>query len=283
MRSRSYAAHGGGAQWITNLACFQTLQPTVLPTWLVTSASVTTRRLRKVRFTHLSLHCTKAGASITLPRPKLKTPRKPLTRERIERAALDLIERAGLQSFSTRKLAEVLGCEAMSIYHHFPSKAHLMDALLDRVIGGLPPPPTKGTLLQKLGRMAHDFRDMALAYPKFFQFVVIHRMNTPTALAFLNGILGVFREGGFDDETRARLFRSLSYYLMGALLDETAGYAKGPSAAVPVPLDVQRRNYPEISAVGPYFQGQHHKKIFDAGLEILLEGIRKEAEHAAMR
>jgi AcrR family transcriptional regulator len=218
-----------------------------------------------------------------LPGSKLSAVRKPLTRERIEKAALELIERDGLQNFSTRKLAELLGCEAMSIYHHFPSKAHLMDALLDRVIGGLPPPPTKGTFLQKLSRRAHEFRDMALAYPKFFQFIVMHRMNTPTALGFLNGILAIFREGNFDDETRARLFRSLSYYLMGALLDETAGYAKGPSAVVPVPMDVQRRDYPEIAAVGPYFQPQHHKKTFDAGLEILLEGIRKEAERTAMR
>ncbi len=51
------------------------------------------------------------------------------------RPRLELIEADGLEAFSTRKLAAKLGCEAMSIYHYFPSKAHLMDALLDRLVG----------------------------------------------------------------------------------------------------------------------------------------------------
>ena len=53
-------------------------------------------------------------------------PREPLTRERIVEAALAVVEAEGLAAFSTRKLGERLGCEAMSIYHHFPSKQHLL-------------------------------------------------------------------------------------------------------------------------------------------------------------
>lgn len=64
-----------------------------------------------------------------------KVEREPLSAERIEHTALDLIEREGMAAFSTRKLAAELGCEAMSIYHYFPSKGHLLDALVDRVVG----------------------------------------------------------------------------------------------------------------------------------------------------
>ena len=64
-------------------------------------------------------------------------PRSALTRERIEIAALALIDEEGIEAFSTRKLGVRLGCEAMSIYHHFPSKAHILDALADRVLGGM--------------------------------------------------------------------------------------------------------------------------------------------------
>src|SRR5690242_9894008 len=55
----------------------------------------------------------------------------PLSRERIAAAAMALVDREGLDALSTRRLGEELGCEAMSIYHHFPNKAHLMDALID--------------------------------------------------------------------------------------------------------------------------------------------------------
>ena len=67
--------------------------------------------------------------------------RLPLTADRIELTALEVIEREGLAGFSLRKLAAALGCTAMSLYHHYPSKGHLMDALIDRVVGELMPLP----------------------------------------------------------------------------------------------------------------------------------------------
>ncbi len=57
-----------------------------------------------------------------------------LSRERIAAAAMALVDREGLPALSTRRLGDELGCEAMSIYHHFPNKAHLMDALVDLML-----------------------------------------------------------------------------------------------------------------------------------------------------
>jgi len=211
-----------------------------------------------------------------------KVERRPLTRDRIEKAALKLIEKDGLAAFSTRKLAQALSCEAMSIYHHYPSKAHLMDALLDRQICAMPPVP-EGPWLERVRRVAHDIRGMALARPEFFQFMALHRMNTPTALRWLDGCIAMFREGGFDEEATARLFRSFSYYVIGAALDETAGYANGPSAAEPVDDATIGRDYLNVAAVAPYFRPQERQKTFDTGLEMHLAGIAKEAKKAAMR
>src|SRR6185503_3006951 len=149
-----------------------------------------------------------AGKPITLSRSKASGRRRPLSRERIEIAALKLIERDGLQSFSTRKLADALGCEAMSIYHHFPSKARLMDALLDRVLAEMELPPTDMPWLERIRAMAWAIRGLALARPEFFQYMALHRMNTPGGLASLEAIIGAFRDGGFDPERTARLFRS---------------------------------------------------------------------------
>jgi len=210
-------------------------------------------------------------------RKKRPAKRAPLSRERIELAALDLIERDGLRAFSTRKLASELRCEAMSIYHHFPSKAHLMDALLDRVVGELELPPADMPWLDRLRGAAFGFRAMALRHPAFFQAIAMHRMNTRVGLGALEGIIGIFRQGGFDDQMTARLFRAFSYFLVGAALDETAGYAKGPSAVEPVSDEVVRREFPLVAAAGPYFQPRHHEATFVAGIDMLLEGIARRA------
>lgn len=56
-------------------------------------------------------------------------PREQLSRERITEAALDLVEERGLKGLTMRALGERLGVEAMAIYHYFPSKEALLEAV----------------------------------------------------------------------------------------------------------------------------------------------------------
>ena len=221
--------------------------------------------------------------SITLSRLKKKVTREPLSRGRIEIAAMELIEKDGLDALTMRRLANRLNCEAMSLYYHFPGKAHLMDALLDRVVGSVSMPPRELPFMDRLRKLALDWRDMALANPNLFQFVALHRLNTAVGLTWLNGALGLFREAGLSPEATARLFRVFGYYVTGALLDETAGYAKGPSAAEPVPDEVVRIEYPEVAAIGPFFKPEYHRITFETGLDILIEGIAAEVPELCSR
>ena len=202
-----------------------------------------------------------------------KQSKDPLSRDRIELAALELIEAEGLAAFSTRKLAARLGYEAMSIYHYFPSKGHLMDALIDHVIGELPPFPDAS--LPWLGRVRALGRDVRHAFtrrPNLFVFVGTHRMNTPRALAFLDRSIALFEER-LPHELAVRVFRSVSYYVMGASLDETAGYARGPSTVEPVSEDAMLREYPSVAAAGKFFKPSDFDETFELGWELMLTGI----------
>ncbi|HVO04592.1 MAG TPA: TetR/AcrR family transcriptional regulator [Candidatus Cybelea sp.] len=198
-----------------------------------------------------------------------------LSREAIVDAALDLIDREGLDAVSFRRLGEELGCEAMSLYHYLPSKAHLMDAVIDQVIGGLEVPPPGSDWIARVRQAAWNYRAMALGHPRLYPLIAVHRLNTRVGVRKLDQVLGLFREGGFDDATAARLFRDFGYYITGAALDETAGYAKGPSAAEPVSETEIARHCPNLAASAPYFKPQHFEETFRQGLELLLEGMAR--------
>ena len=199
-----------------------------------------------------------------------------LSRERIAAVAMALVDREGLPALSTRRLGEELGCEAMSIYHHFPNKAHLMDALVDLMLAqGRVPLLDEWDWLERLRRCAHGFRAMALKHPKFFPFFAVHRLNTPSGVAFIDGIIGILRDAGFSDRDAAAYFRELGYYLTGAALDETAGYAKGPSAAVPVSNETIAADFRHLAAAARFFQPEHFQATFETGLEMLLAGIER--------
>lgn len=200
-------------------------------------------------------------------------PRAKLSKDAIEREALALIEAEGLAGLSFRKLAARLGCEPMSLYHHHAGKARLLDALLDRVIAELPAPPPAGPWRERIGGLARDFRAMALRHPAFFQYVALHRLNTATALRWLNGALTTFREAGLSEEEATRLFRAFGYFITGAALDETSGYARGPSAAAPVPDVVVARDFPAVAAAARWFREEEREATFEAGLKILLDGV----------
>ncbi len=199
-----------------------------------------------------------------------------LSPERIAAAAMALVDREGLPALSTRRLGEELGCEAMSIYHHFPNKAHLMDALVDLMLAEahvvMEP---HWDWRERLRRAAHGFRAMALKHPAFFPFFAVHRLNTLAGVAYIDGIIGIFRAAGFSDREAAAYFRELGYYLTGAALDETAGYAKGPSSANPVANETIAAQFPNLAAAAPYFQPAHFEATFETGLEILLQGIER--------
>jgi len=212
-----------------------------------------------------------------------KKSRQQLSAEHIARAALKHIDAQGLEAFSFRKLAQILGCEAMSIYHYYPSKTHLYDAMLNICLAEIPVTRHPGGWLEGLRAVCHAFRAMALRHPGFFPYIALHRLNTRPALGFLDGVLKLFEESGRDAEWRARRFRALGYYLIGALLDETSGYSKGPSAAEPVADDIVARDFPAVLSAGPYFAREHHSKTFEHGLETLLQNLADEvaASHRA--
>src|SRR5579871_144036 len=68
------------------------------------------------------------GGRQMAPKTKPATkPRIPLSRERVLLAAVAFADEHGIGSLSMRKLGDVLGVEAMSLYNHLSSKDQLLD------------------------------------------------------------------------------------------------------------------------------------------------------------
>ncbi len=64
-----------------------------------------------------------------------QSPARPLSRERVLRAAVAFADESGIGSLSMRKLGEALGVEAMSLYNHVANKDDLLDGMVDLVFG----------------------------------------------------------------------------------------------------------------------------------------------------
>lgn len=211
-------------------------------------------------------------ARVSPARKARSAQRSALTCELIEDAALALIEEDGLEAFSTRKLGERLGCQAMSIYHHFPSKAHILDALVDRVLAAIQIPKRGKPAPARLRQLARSWRKVALAYPRLYPYLSLHRWNSETGARLLSEILACFHDAGLKPEACARQFRVLCYFVLGATLDEISGYGNGSSSMQPVSDEDLLQRFPHVANAGRYFKPEEFERTFELGLDMFLRG-----------
>ena len=214
--------------------------------------------------------------------PARRRKRAPLSAERIAEEAMALIDDAGLDGLSFRALGKRLGCEAMSLYHYYPSKAHLIDALVNQCLAETPIPGPGASYRERMREFCLRYRATVLRHPAFAQVFVTHRLNHREGLAWLEQLVGMMAGSGLPPERSAVHFRVLSYYVSGATIDEALGYAAGPSAAEPVPADEAQRDFPGIMKMGSFFGTEHHLEFFETGLDLILDWHEAEiARHNA--
>lgn len=204
---------------------------------------------------------------------KPRRKRTPLSAERIAEAAMALADEEGVEALSFRALGKRLGCEAMSLYHYYPSKQHLIDALVSRCLAETPIPEPGPSPRERMGELARRYRATILRHPGFAPMLVTHRLNHREGLAWLDQVVGIMESDRVGHAEKAVLFRVLSYYLTGAGIDEAMGYRKGAGAAEPVPMEEAAAAFPHIMGVGAHFGGENHEAIFEAGLGVLLDWI----------
>jgi len=203
-------------------------------------------------------------------RPAARRPK--LSRDRLAAAALALIDRDGLEACSTRKLGAALGVEAMAIYHHFPSKERLLDAVAERLLAEIALPPPDGDWIGWLRGAAHAYRAIAKRHPNAFVLLAMRRFATPSLFALLETYFGMLRRAGFDPATTARIFRTIGYFTNGAGLADVATQAAADDPQRRTPLDDFRdaAALPHVAAVAPHLRQEALDGIFFFGLELLL-------------
>jgi AcrR family transcriptional regulator len=195
--------------------------------------------------------------------PKASRPRRePLSQERIAKVALGLIDDVGVEEFSTRRLGAALGCEAMAIYNHFASKDALLDAVVDRLFREVVVPPKGPGWEARVRGFAVSYRDLAHRHPKAFPLLATRRFRT-RARDLVEHILGALLEEGFEPRRAAELFRVVSNYCNGAILDEISG------AFPPATSD----EHPSIARVQEFLGPTYYDAMYERGLALLLAGF----------
>lgn len=200
---------------------------------------------------------------------KARAKPRELSPEMIRVAALALIDREGLDGLSMRKLGAALGCEGMALYYYYASKDELLDAVVDELMSRVVLREDV-SWVDALRSVASAYRQIAHEHPNAFPLLATRRFATDGTYAFLEQLFALARSQGVDDQTVARFYRVVSSYCNGFALHELA--APAPKAL--------RKKYATVADVSAWLDPEHLDDIFEFGLELQLDALRKATQGA---
>ncbi|MET3808429.1 AcrR family transcriptional regulator [Nakamurella sp. UYEF19] len=162
--------------------------------------------------------------------------RVPLTRDRIVQSALGLARNEGLAGVSMRKLAQELGVEAMSLYHHVPNKRALLILMADRSLATLPPSDPNLPWTDRLVKLLDGIFHAGVENPAMISVLASQQLD-PTeleasefsALTLIESVLAILSESGLAVEQRVHVYNTLINLVYGFVLARTQGLALSPT------------------------------------------------------
>lgn len=205
----------------------------------------------------------------SLPRRVGRPSRKVLDRDRIFRAALDLVDDGGAEALTMTRLASKLGVEPASLYNHVTGRGDIVEGLRGLIVTEMALPDfTSQTWVETLRTWAHGYRDALAAHPHTIQILATTPIRSERSMAMYEEIVRGLHRAGWPMGQIADVLTTLESFLIGAALD---------IAAPPLMYDAQdcRDEYPVlVEALG----GRHEQEdradhAFKFGLDLILAAL----------
>ena len=210
-----------------------------------------------------------------------KAERLPLTRDRILRAALALVDEGGIGSLTMRNLGQALGFEAMSLYNHVANKDDVLDGILDLVLDESEPPSPAGAWDAAIRTSAVSVHDALRRHPWACTLLMSPGRVRPARLRYMDLLLGRLREAGFSAVTTYHAYHVLDGHIFGFSLWETSHtYTSGDVADMEATFEetITADAYPYLHehARQHFSAGPHHDvRAFEFGLDLIVDGLQK--------
>ena len=205
--------------------------------------------------------------------------RRPLSRERVLKGALELADAEGIQALTMRRLGHELGVEAMTLYYHVVNKEEILTEIADAVLAEFQLPTPGGDWKAELRATALSAYRALGNHRWAAGLMLALRRPSPIRLRYMDSILGTLQAAGFDADQTDHAYHVIEGHVMGFTLWE-AGMNLGSRAD----LEVLARTFlrqlpPDLPNVVDHVH--HHLKpptpgdvgSFAFGLDLILDGL----------
>ncbi len=195
----------------------------------------------------------------------MSAPRKVKSRKHVAQAALSIIDEAGLQALTMRRLGRHLGVEAMSLYRHVSGRDDVLAAVHGLLLEQVRPPIVSGDWIADALALARAFREVLMQHPEAVPIVATRPATEPAAVDLLEVALELVPEHQVSPSA-ADIVQTLFAFVVGHCSFHAA-LANSDGAAVA--LDPKR--HVRLADVTPSPAAIE----FERGLTLVAAGLRQ--------
>ena len=204
------------------------------------------------------------------------------SREQVLAAALGLLDEAGLEQLTMRRLAAALGVQPGATYWHFRSKQDLLEAMADTLLAGLTAGlDTESPWTERITELARRLRRALLSRRDGARLFSAAFFPPSNALAYGEAVIAALGESGLSSRDAAWAADTLTYYVVGHTIEEQLAVAlpgSGHDATARLTGAVDPQRHPHMYAALAHIPAPHHQEHFDYGLHLIVNGIRADTE-----
>ena len=218
------------------------------------------------------------------PRKPATASRPPLTRERVLRAAVDQADAHGIDSLSMRRLGELVGVEAMSLYNHVANKSDLLDGMVDVVFAEVELPADGVGWRVAMRDRTIAVRAALARHPWAIGLMESRRSPGPATLRHHDAVLGCLRRAGFSLELTAHAYSLIDSYVYGFALQEATLPFDSAESTAALAQDIMGQfesgQYPyltELTVQHVLVPGYDYGHEFEVGLDLVLDSLERAA------
>jgi AcrR family transcriptional regulator len=212
------------------------------------------------------------------------TPRAPLSRERVLRAAMALADEHGIEAVTMRRLAQELRVEAMSLYHHVKGKDDIVDGIVDLALGEIDLPDEPIDWKESLRQAVMSAHGVLVKHPWAPTLMNATQAVPPARLRLMEFLLGTLRHAGFSPGMTDHAYHALDSHITGYslwLASMSLGTDENMEVMAAAFLRTLPPEYPYMAEhVEQHLQalrGEAEDQVgeFEFGLGLILDGLER--------
>lgn len=207
-----------------------------------------------------------------------------LTRDVILQTAAQLIAQHGVEAFSMRKLASLLGVNPMAIYYYLPNKEAILQAVVEQALSALPLPEADDWE-SAIRYAAESYRHFAEAQPELFVYMLTFNRSIPIAFSVDEYLAAALARMGLS----AAQIVQIVYFVVNTIAGFTLSEVKGSLGRARDVADVHQafqdlppEQFPTIHALSHQITPDDLQPNFELAMRMLIGGVQAQLTYIAV-